>query len=151
MMKVILKENIAKLGQKGEIKKVSDGYARNYLFPRDLAEEATASAIKHLKTIQSVQNEHEEKERQKNKEKLDKLMKEFFVIKVKAGEKGKLFGSITNADIAKELSKYLGEKIPKKHIILDGHLKEIGTYDVDVKFPGGIKGTLKVKLEPQED
>src|SRR6056297_3174179 len=112
VMKVILKENVAKLGKKGEVKKVSDGYARNFLFPRDLAEEATASAMKHLKSIQSVQNEHEEKERKRNEEKLDKLMKEFFVIKVKAGEKGKLFGSITNADIAKELSKYLGEKIP---------------------------------------
>lgn len=150
-MKVILKENVAKLGKKGEIKKVSDGYARNYLFPRDLAEEATESAIKHLKSIQSVQNEHEEKERQKNIEKLDKLMKEFFVIKVKAGEKGKLFGSITNGDIAKALSQYLGEKVEKKHVILDGHLKEVGTYDVDVKFPGGVKGALKVKLEPQEE
>jgi len=150
-MKVILKENVAKLGKKGEIKKVSDGYARNYLFPRDLAEEATASAMKHLKSIQSVQNEHEEKERKKNEEKLDKLMKEFFVIKVKAGEKGKLFGSITNADIAKELSQYLDEKVEKKHIILEGHLKEVGTYDVGVKFPGGVKGTLKVKLEPFEE
>ncbi len=150
-MKVILKENVAKLGKKGEIKKVSDGYARNFLFPRDLAEEATSSALKHLESIQSVQNEHEEKEKAKNKEKLDKLMKEFFVIKVKAGEKGKLFGSITNGDIAKELSDYLGEKVEKKRVILDGHLKEIGTYDVDVKFPGGVKGTLKIKLEPIDE
>ena len=150
-MKVILKENVAKVGKKGEIKKVSDGYARNFLFPRDLAEEATPSALKHLESIQSVQNEHEEKERKKNMDKLDKLMKEFFVIKVKAGEKGKLFGSITNGDIAKELSDYLGEKIEKKQIILDGNLKEIGTYDVEVKFPGGVKGNLKIKLEAKEE
>ncbi len=146
-MKVILKQDVPKLGKKGDIKKVSDGYARNFLFMKDLAIEATASAVKHLKSIQSVQNEHEEKERAKNQEKLDKLMKEFFVMKVKCGDKGKLFGSITSADIAKELSEYLGEKIEKKHIVLKGNLKELGTYDIQVKLPRGVKGKLKVKLE----
>ncbi len=150
-MKVILQSDVAKLGKKGEIKKVSDGYARNYLFPRELAVEATPSAIKHLESIKDVKNEHKEKEIKKSKEKLDKLIKGFFVIKVKAGEKGKLFGSITNADIAEELSNYLGEKIEKKRVILNGHLKEIGTYEVEVKFPHGVKGMLKVKLEADED
>jgi len=149
-VKVILIQDVPKLGKKGDVKKVSDGYARNFLFKREVAIEATESALKHLESIQKVQNEHEEKERAKNQEKLDKLMKEFFVMKVKCGDKGKLFGSITSADIAQELSDYLGEKIEKKHIVLNGNLKELGTYEVQLKLPRGVKGTLKVKLEKAE-
>lgn len=149
-MKVVLLEDVAKLGKKGDVKKVSDGYARNFLFIRNLAVEATDSAVKHNKDIQKIQQEHADKIKAKNQEKLDKIMKEFFVIKVKAGETGKLYGSITNADIADALSEYLGEKADKKTIKLNSPIKELGTYEVEIKMPGGVKGKLKVKLERKQ-
>lgn len=114
---------------------------------RNLAVEATDSAVKHVKDIQKVQKEHADKLKAQNQEKMDKIMKEFFVMKVKAGETGKLYGSITNADIASELSKYLGEKVDKKTIKLASPLKELGMTEVEIKLPGGVKGKLKVKLE----
>jgi len=150
-MRVILKQDVPKLGEAGETKTVADGYARNYLIPRKLAVEATEGEAKHIKDMQKVKKSHKQKEKQSSRQKLEKLMKEFFVIKVKAGEKGKLFGSVTNKDIAEKLSQYLGEKVSKKFVQVDGPLKEVGTYDVKLKLPGGVKGTLKLKLEKEEE
>jgi large subunit ribosomal protein L9 len=151
-MKVVLIEDVPKLGLKGEIKDVSDGYGRNYLIPRNLAKPATKGEIKHTQTIQQVHQEHEEKKRSQSELKMERLMKEFFTIPVRAGEKGKLYGSITNADVAKALSEHLDEAIDRKWIQVPGSaIKEIGTYEVSIKLPGGVKGKLKVKLEPQEE
>lgn len=146
-MKVILLKDVEKTGKKGAIKQVSDGFGRNFLIPRGLAEEATEGALKHVEGIQKVKTEHKEKLQKKSEEKLDRLMKDFFTIQVKAGEGKKLYGSITNADIAVELEKVLGEPIDKRWIILETPIKELGTHEITIKFPGGVKGALKVKVE----
>lgn len=151
-MKVVLMEDVAKVGKKGEIKEVSDGFGRNFLIPRKLAKPATKGEVKHSQTIQQVHQEHEDKKRSQSEMKLERLMKEFFVISVRAGEKGKLYGSITNADVAQSLSEYLEEPVDRKWVqVPGGSIKEVGTYEVSIKLPGGVKGKLKVKLEPQED
>jgi large subunit ribosomal protein L9 len=146
-VKVIFLQDVVNSGKKGEIKDVSDGFARNYLIPRGLAQEATEGVLKHNQSIQKVKKEHLDKVHKKSQEKLDILLKEFFVIQVKAGEGKKLYGSITNADIALELEKALGEPVDKRCISLTSPIKEIGTYEIGIKLPGGVKGTLKIKIE----
>jgi len=146
-MKVILLQEVQKIGKKGEVKTVSDGYARNFLIPRGLAEEATEGTLKHSQSILQIRKDHQDKLQQKSQEKLDRLMKDFFTIYVKAGEGKKLYGSITNADIAQELEKALEEPVDKRCISLSTPIKEIGVYEVGVKFPGGVKGMLKIKIE----
>jgi len=146
-VKVILLKDAEKIGKKGEVKQVSDGYARNFLIPRGIAAEASDGIVKEFQNIKKVKTQHEEHRKQESQEKLEKLMKNFFVIQVKAGEKNKLYGSITAADIAQELEDFLGEKVDKRWISVKSPIKELGTYDIPVKFPGNVKGTLKVKLE----
>jgi len=146
-MKVLLLNDVPKVGKKGEIVKVSDGFGRNFLIAKNLAVEETDGRARILINSEKIHKNQKEKMTLRYEENLQKLMKEFFVIKAKAGEGNKLYGSITSLDIAEELSKKLGEPVDKRWLKLEGHIKEIGTYEIEVRFPGGVKGKLKVKIE----
>ncbi len=146
-MKVILLQDVPKIGKKGEVKTVADGYARNFLIPKGLVKEATEGTLKHSQSIAQIRKDHQDKMQQKSQEKLDRLTKEFFTIYAKAGEGKKLYGSITNADIAQELEKVLEEPVDKRCISLSAPIKEMGVYEVGVKFSGGVRGVLKIKVE----
>ncbi|MFV9568765.1 50S ribosomal protein L9 [Thermoanaerobacter mathranii] len=143
-MKVILVKDVKNIGKAGEIVNVSDGYGRNYLLPRGLAIEATESNIKVL----NEKKKAEEKKRQQELEEAKKLAQDLsnisLVLKVKAGENGKLFGSVTSKDVEKAL-KEKGFDIDKKKISFDESIKTTGTYYVDIKLYQGV--TAKVKVD----
>lgn len=145
MMKVILKSDVKKLGSKGDIVKVSDGYARNFLMPKGLAEEATQSNLNELQHKEKIQERKYQENRAGAEELAGKLEEKDFVISVKAGENGRLFGSVTTKDIAKAVKKE-GFKIDKRKIDLSDHIKSLGVHKVNVKIFKDVEATLKVKV-----
>lgn len=145
-MKVILLKDVKGLGKKDEVVNAKDGHARNYLLPKGMAIEATSENLGKLKEKRSKdQKKHEEEysEALKLKEKIEGIT---IKIKGKAGENGKLFGSITTKDIADELKKQHNVKIDKKKIVLDGNIKSLGTIIVDIKIYPEVVGKLKVDI-----
>lgn len=145
-MKVILTQDIKGVGKKDEVINANDGYARNFLLPRKLAVEANTSNMSQLKGRQDSANfkkEQEKEEASAIKEKLSKIM---LKINVKAGENGKIFGSITAKEIATELQKQYKIEVDKKKILLKEPIKEIGTFTIDIKLYEGIIGKLKIDI-----
>jgi len=145
-MKVILLADVKGQGKKGEMVNVSDGYARNFLFPKKLAVEATNSAINDLKGKNESMAFKKETEIANAKELQEKLKSVEVVISAKAGANGKLFGSITNKDIAEELTKQHHIKLDKRKFDT-ADIKNVGTYDVMVKLYPDIAGVLKVTVK----
>ena len=145
-MKVILTQDIKGVGKKDEVINANDGYARNFLLPRKLAVEANTANMSQLKGRQDSANfkkEQEKEEASAIKEKLSKIM---LKINVKAGENGKIFGSITAKEIATELQKQYKIEVDKKKILLKEPIKEIGTFIIDIKLYEGIIGKLKIDI-----
>ncbi len=144
-MKVILQKDIPNLGDAGDIKEVADGYARNFLLPKNfvlVANESSKKAIEHQKKLIKIKKE----KRKKNSEKLaDSLSGLTLEIKAQVGEEGKLFGSITTMDIAKELLTK-GFEIDKRKIQLDAPIKMEGEYDVAIKLDEGLSTNVKVTI-----
>ncbi len=143
-MKVILKENIKSIGKKDEILNVSDGYARNFLFAKNLAVEATPGNLAKLQTKKdsaAFKKGQEKEEAERIAEKLSKVTLEF---KVKAGENGKIFGGISSKEIAEKLESEYQIKVDKKKIDLKEPIKILGIKRVDIKLFEGVIGTVKV-------
>lgn len=145
-MKVILKENIKSIGKKDEIINVSDGYARNYLFAKNLAVEATNANLAQLKSkkdAEQYKKELEKGEAQKIAAKMEKIKPQF---KVKTGENGKVFGGVSSKEIAEKLEKEYSIKVDKKKIELKDTIKILGITKVPIKLYEGVIGNLKVEL-----
>ncbi len=143
-MRVILLENVVGLGKAGEIKNVRDGYARNYLIPKKLVEVATKGKEEHLKRLAEKLKEKAKKFYEDALALKETIEKETLEIKAKAGEEGKLFGSITNTDIAKVL-KEKGYDIDKRKIIVD-HIKVLGQHTVKIKLDEGVVATIPLTV-----
>lgn len=145
-MKVILLTDVKSTGKKGEIKEVSDGYARNMLFKKGLAKEATAVEVNSLK----IKREAEEFHRKEEQKRLTALAAEIkgktIVCKVKTGENGRAFGRVTSQEIASALTEQ-GYQIEKKTIILPEPVKNVGIYDVEIRLAAGISTKIKLKVE----
>ena len=142
-MKIILKQEVKNLGNTGEIKEVKNGYANNYLIPRDMAYPATSQYLKIFETEKKIalkKLEKIDKEARELKEKLDNLS---LNINVKVGEDEKLFGSVTSQDIVEKL-KEQGINLSKKQIILNETIKKLGIYNIPVKISSEIQATLKI-------
>jgi len=148
-MKVLLKADVPGVGKAGEVKEVKDGFARNYLIPRGLAVEATKSVLKTLQTQRAVREEKLSRQKKESEALLKRISASPVVIKVKAGEAGKIFGSVTNTTIAAELSARYNAEFDKHWITLDSPLKRLGVYKVALHLPGGVKGEIVVKLEAE--
>ncbi|AGB20304.1 50S ribosomal protein L9 [Thermoanaerobacterium thermosaccharolyticum] len=144
-MKVILQKDVKGIGKVGDIVNVSDGYGRNYLIPRGLAIDATESNINILNEKKKALEKKRQKEVEAAQEIAKKLSQETIKLKVKTGENGKLFGSITSKDIQDELNKR-GYDIDKKKINLADAIKTTGTFNVDVKLYPGIQAKIKVEV-----
>lgn len=145
-MKVILTKDVKGTGKAGEVVKVSDGYARNMLFPKGLAKEATAGNIKNLEKKKELEAEKLKEQKALAVKQADAIEKVTVVIKTKGGETGKLFGSITSKDIADALFKQENIKVDKKKIELDNPIKQAGDTQVTVKLFHEISATLKVTV-----
>lgn len=148
-MKVIFLKDVKGKGKKGEVKDVSVGYARNYLLKNNLAIEATAGNMKALdaKKRKNAQEEQEEKEEAIDLK--DKLAELTIEVKAKSGEGGRLFGSITNKQIAETLKKEYGHKIDRRKIELDEPIRALGYTTVPVKLHPEVSGSIKVHVSEQ--
>lgn len=144
-MKVILKEDIKNLGKMGDIVSVADGYARNYLIPKGLVVEANEKNIKSLEHEKRIIDEKAKKFRKTVQDLASKISSLTISIKSKAGEEGKLFGSITSMDIAEALQKE-GIEIDKKKIILEEPIKRLGSYTVNVKLHADVSAPLNIQV-----
>jgi large subunit ribosomal protein L9 len=145
-MKVILLKDIKGTGKKGDIKEVSDGHARNFLFPRQLAREATDSSVKELEHHKASFDKRKQEELEEAKALAERLSALQIIIHSKAGEGGKLFGSITSKDITDSLEKNHGYALDKRKLQLSGGIKSMGTHKVDVKLYPGVSATLTVVI-----
>ena len=142
-MKVILRKDVETLGKIGEVITVKDGYARNYLIPRNIAYLATASNVKALEEEKKQESRRLDKEKRSSEALATELEKLSVTIKMKVGEDDKLFGSVTSQMIADSL-KEKGVTLDKRQIELEDSLKALGIYDVNVKLSGGVTGKVKV-------
>ena len=150
-MKVILKENMDNLGYIGDVVEVNKGYARNYLFPRGLAVEYTNGNLKSMEHLKQKEWEKRNREILEAKELADKINNLNIIFKAKSGKDGKLFGSITNKDIAQYLVDNYQIEIDRKKIEYGDAMKKIGDYPVVIRLHKEVNARLNVIIAPEED
>ena len=148
-MKVILKEDVRKLGKKGTVVEVSDGYARNYLFARQLAIEATGQNVKELSDKNAAAQRRDEKMTVAAFEQKAKISGKVVKMSISAGEGGRLFGSITAAQVCEALEKQYGVSVDKKNLKIDGAVKSLGAYPLSVKLYTGVECSMTLSVEGQ--
>ncbi len=148
-MKVILKADVKGTGKKGEIVEVSDGFAKNFLLKRSLAEIATASGINEVEQKRTADAFHKAENIKALKEQAAKLGGSEVKVAIRTGKNGKVFGSVTTDKIAAALSE-LGYEVDKKRITTKEPLKNVGTYDAEVRFMEGVVAKIKVHVVPLE-
>ena len=146
-MKVILLSDVKGQGKKGEIVNVSDGYARNFLFPRNLAQEANAQNLNSAQVRQDAAAHKKAVEKKNAEELAAQLADRGVTIQAKCGSTGRLFGAITNAEIAEALSAQTGLDIDKKKVVLQNPIKELGTYTVTLKLDAGVQTNIRLTVQ----
>ena len=146
-MKVILLQDVKGKGKKGQMLEVSDGYARNFMLPRKLAVEATPDAINTMRMNDKATQERIAREKAEALETSKKLRELTLVVTAKGGGAGRLFGSVTNQEIADALAKSAGIKLDKRKIVMGETIKNVGTYTVTCKLGYEITAPLTVKIE----
>ena len=146
-MKVILTQDVKGKGKRGQMVEVSDGYARNFLLPKKLAQEATADNINTMRMNDKALAERQAKERAEALE-ISKQLKTFtVVVTAKGGGAGRLFGSVTNNEVVEALAQQKGIQLDKRKIVLDEPIKQAGTYTVKCKLGYEINADLKVEVK----
>ena len=144
-MKIILLQDVKTLGKKGDVVEVSAGYARNMILPKKLGVEATAKNLNDLK----LQNQHADKVAQENLEKAQELAKDLeggVEVKIKTGEGGKIFGSVSTKEIAAAAKEQIGFALDKKKMQLEEPIRSLGYHDVPIRLHTKVTGTLRVKV-----
>jgi len=148
-VRVILKAEVRGLGRTGEVKDVADGYARNYLLPKGLAIEATGGELKHLAQERQAEKTKKDRAHQDAEELARRLAEITLVFRLKAGEQGKTFGSVTTKEIAEALQKEAkAAEIDKTKIILHEPLKSLGVHKVEVRLLSDVRADVTVAIEP---
>ena len=147
-MKVILTQDVRGKGKRGQMIEVSDGYARNFLLPNKLAQEANADNINTMRMNDKATQERQAKERAEALETSKRLKELTVVVTAKGGGAGRLFGSVTNAEVAEAMEKQFGIQLDKRKIVLDEPIKTTGVYTVKCKL--GYEITAEVKVEVKE-
>jgi large subunit ribosomal protein L9 len=146
-MKVLLREDVDNLGKKGDLVDVADGYARNYLVPRGLALKASAGAQKQADAMRRNREARETRDREAAQALAAQFDGRTISIKARAGGEGRLFGSVTSADIAEAVHKQTGADIDRRKLVLDEPLKELGGVDLQVKLHPDVVATFHVEVE----
>ena len=145
-MKVILLQDVKSLGKKGELVEASDGYARNYLLPRKIAREANAQAMNEYKNAENSKNFKIATQKAQAEQQKKMLEGKKFVMTAKAGQGGRLFGSITAKQVAEEIKKQYNIVVDKRKVVLECDIKEFGTYKAEVKLYTGISAKIDVQV-----
>lgn len=148
-MRVVLLDDIQNVGEAGTIAVVKNGYARNYLIPRGLAEMATADAINRVELIRRGAEAKRAKRRSEAAGKFQQLDGQSVTITVKAGTAGRIFGSITSALIVEEVRRQLGVVLDRRHVMLEEPLRHLGEFKVPLRAAADVTGELKVLVEPE--
>jgi large subunit ribosomal protein L9 len=149
LMKVILKSDMEDLGYEGDVVDVAKGYARNYLIPKEFAVEATDRNIKMFEQMKRKIEVRKLRAKEEAQQLRDRLAEMTVEISQKAGEEGKLYGSVTSMDLAEEIEKQ-GVVLDRRKILLDKPIKSVGEYDVPVKIYQEVIGQVKVVVSPEE-
>ena len=144
-MKVVLKQDVKSLGKKGELVTVSDGYARNFLFPKNLASEANAQAMSELKNKEQAEKYRIETETAAAKAAAAKIEGKTVKVVAKAGQNGKLFGSVTSKEVAAQIKADFGVELDKRKVDVED-IKSFGTYPVTVMLNHGVTASLYVQV-----
>ncbi len=147
-MRVILKREVSGLGRPGEIKDVADGYAQNFLLPRGLAVEATAGALRHLARERDTAKAKKDRAHEEAEELAERLGRITLAFKLKAGEQGKTFGSVTTKEIAEALRRDHGIDVDKTKVHLDEPLRSLGAHSVEIRFLPDVRAKVTVAVEP---
>lgn len=144
-MKVILLQDVKGQGKKGEVVEVNEGYARNFLVKKGLAEIATASKLNDINMKKAAADYHKAEEIAAMRALASEIKDKSFTVKIKAGANGKVFGSVTGGDIASALADS-GYEVDKKKIVLPQPIKMLGSYDVELKLMEGIASRIKIEV-----
>ncbi len=150
-MRVVLLKDVKRLGTAGEVRSVADGYARNYLIPRGLAVPATDAALGQVKAEAATMRRRASQEHDQAKTLAERIDGVELVFQAKAGETGRLYGSITNGDVAERLAEIAGEPVDKRKVQLEEPIKDLGKSDVQVKLHGDVVAHVTVVVEPKEE
>ena len=148
-MKVILLQDIKNVGRKEQVIEANDGYARNYLFPKKLAIEASKDNMLKLQAKKTAEANKKKAEIEENKETAKKIEKIELKITAKSGENGKIFGGITSKEIAEELKKQYKFEIDKKKVVLKETIKNLGRFTAEIKFGDGINAKLTINVQSE--
>lgn len=149
-MKVVLLQDVKSVGKKGELVNVSDGYGRNFLLPRKLAKEANAQAMNELKNAEAAKEFKIKSETEQANRNAEKLSGKTVKLYARAGQGGKIFGSVTAKELAEEIGKQFGVEVDKRKVVLDADIKAFGTFNFEVKFYNGITTTMSVAVCEKE-
>lgn len=147
-MKVILLQDVKGQGKKGEVIEVNEGYARNFLIKKKFAEEATAAKLNDLNMKKAAADFHHAEEVKATRALAEEINGKSFTVKIKAGLKGKVFGSVTGANVAEALEE-AGYKIDKKKVVLEQPIKTVGVYEITLKLMEGISAKIKISVEAE--
>src|SRR5438876_3336712 len=148
-MKIILQKEIEKLGAPGDVVDVADGYARNYLVPRGMAVPASKGAVRHADSLRRAHQERVAKAQKEAQAVADRLTASPIKVRAKAGEEGKLFGSVTAADVAEQIERQTGETIDRRMIHLDEPIRSVGVHEVRVHLHPEVNAPLSVEIEAE--
>ena len=147
-MKVVLLKDVRNMGKRDDIVNVSDGYARNFLFPQKLAAEATPGTLKEIERKRAAQDAREAELKAEAQAKAELLKNKVIVLQVKCGEKGRLYGSVTSAEVAEALEKQHGIKADKRKIDIGDPIREVGMREISVWLYTGITTKMKLDVQP---
>jgi large subunit ribosomal protein L9 len=148
-VKVVLRDDVANLGQKGDVVDVADGYARNYLVPRGFAIKAETGVVKQAQAMRRNRSARELRDREAAQALADRFTGRTLSVPARAGEGGKLFGSITSSDIVAALQEQFGVELDRRRLALDEPLKELGTVELPVRLHTDVVATLTVDVVAQ--
>jgi large subunit ribosomal protein L9 len=145
-MRVVLRDDVESLGKKGDLVEVADGYARNYLVPRGLAMKATRGVVAQAESMRRNRDAREVRDRQAAEALVPQLAAKRIEVKARAGEGGKLFGSVTTTDIVAAIAEQTGITLDRRNVTLAEGIRELGSVEVTVKLDAGVEATVGVDV-----
>jgi large subunit ribosomal protein L9 len=145
-MKVLFKKDVADVARAGQVKDVADGYARNFLIPRGLAVAATAGALKQVADVQAVAARHAAEEEQAARDLQQRLEGQPIVIEAKAGSQGRLYGSVTTADVAAAIQKQVGATVDRRDLEITEPVRQVGSYQVSARLHRSVTATVTIEV-----
>jgi large subunit ribosomal protein L9 len=148
-MRVIFLKDVPDVAKEGEVKEVADGYGRNFLLPRKLAVLASSSTLKNLEAHRQTEAQQRMRSEAQVETIAERLQGLSLTLKARAGAQGRLYGSVTAADIAKEIQKLTGAEVDRRKMELEEPIRQLGSYEVTIRLPGGVSPRIRVVVEEE--